>query len=188
MSMLNNTAPYRRDDRSTMRVPVVMPLVEVTVDADGYLSVVLDREPYVADNTLRRDGLHALLEGIAADLCSPIRVEVHEANDVLYADIILPTIAAPGPAAGLPTPISTPAPTGRAVTGTALASAFGVSAEGFTAGEQVQVCLVVARQTADPSGTAQLRLPSALLAERPEVVLVGRTSGVVAFALSEGVA
>jgi hypothetical protein len=186
--MLNNTAPYRRDDRSTMRVPVVMPLVEVTVDADGYLTVVLDREPYVADNTLRRDGLRPLLEGIAADLCSPVRVEVHEANDVLYADIVIPNTPAPDSASVRSATSRAKAVTCRAVTGTALASTFGVSAEGFIAGEHVHVCLVVARQAADPDGTAQLRLPPALLAEHPEVVLVGRTSGVVAFALSEGVA
>lgn len=186
--MLNTATPYRRDDRNTMRVPVVMPLVEVSVDDDGYLTVVLDREPYVADSTLRRDGLQALLEGIAADICSPIRVEVHEANDVLYADIIIPTTPAPDTASVRPATSTAKAVTGRAVTGTALASAFGVSADGFTAGEQVQVCLVVARQAADESGTTQLRLPPALLAEHPEVVLVGRTSGVVAFALSEGVA
>lgn len=186
--MLNTAAPYRRDDRTTMRVPVVMPLVEVSVDADGYLTVVLDRQPYVADSTLRRDGLQELVEGIAADLGTPIRVEVHEADNVLYADIIIPTTPAPGPTPAPAAPVPTQAATGRTVTGTALASAFGVSAEGFTAGEQVQVCLVVARQTADDSGAAQLRLPPALLAEHPEVVLVGRTSGVVAFALSEGVA
>jgi hypothetical protein len=181
--MLNTATPYRRDNRSTMRVPVVMPLVEVTVDSNGYLTVLLDREPYVADRTLRRDALQALLEGIATELGTPIRVEVHEADNALYADIIIPTTPAPD---STPAPVPTQASTGRAVMGTALASAFGVSAEGFTAGEQVQVCLVVARQNADPSGTAQLRLPPALLAEHLEVVLVGRSSGVVA--LSESVA
>lgn len=184
--MLNNTAPYRHDDRSTMRVPVVMPLVEVSVDGDGYLTVLLDREPYVADSTLRRDGLQPLLEGIATDLGTPIRVEVHEANSTLYADIIIPTTPAMDTKPAPPATVPAKAATGRTVTGTALASAFGVSAEGFTAGEQVQVCLVVARQTADDSGTAQLRLPPALLAEHLEVVLVGRSSGVVA--LSESVA
>ena len=52
MSMINAAAPYRRDDRQTMRVPVVMPLVEVDVDKNGYLTVTLDREPYSADGSL----------------------------------------------------------------------------------------------------------------------------------------
>ena len=35
LTMLNSTAPYRRDDHGTLKVPVVMPLVEVMVDEDG---------------------------------------------------------------------------------------------------------------------------------------------------------
>jgi len=76
MSMLNAAAPYRRDDRSTLRVPVVMPLVEVVINEDGILTVTLDREPYSADGALRRDDLRRVLVGIANDLGTPIRVEV----------------------------------------------------------------------------------------------------------------
>jgi hypothetical protein len=54
----------------------------------------------------------------------------------------------------------------------------------FADREEVAVCVVVARQVADADGTAQLRLPPALLADHPTVVLVGPTSGTVA--LSEG--
>lgn len=171
MSMINAAAPYRRDDRSTVRVPVVMPLVEVVVDEQGYLTVALDREPYSADGALRRDDLQSLLDSIATDLATPIRVEVHEADGAVFTDYVLPRRPQAEPAAA---------------TGKALASAFGISGGGFTAGEQVEVCVVVARQIADEDGTAQLRLPPALLAEHPEVVLVGRTSG--ALALSEGAA
>jgi len=51
----------------------------------------------------------------------------------------------------------------------------------------IAICVVVARQVADQDGTAQLRLPPALLAAHPDVVLIGRTSG-GAVALSQGVA
>lgn len=172
MSMINAAAPYRRDDRSTLRVPVVMPLAEVTVDAQGHLTVLLDREPYSADGALQRDDLQRVLDTIAADLGAPIRVEVHEADDSTFTDIITPTRQVPVEAAPR--------------THKALASAFGISGEGFTAGEQVEVCVVVARQIADADGNAQLRLPPALLTDNPSVVLVGRTSGTVA--LSEGAA
>ena len=171
MSMLNGAMPYRRDDRSTVRVPVVMPFVEVTVDEQGYLTVALDREPYSADGALRRDDLQSLLDSIAADLATPIRVDVHEADGAVFSDYVLPAGPQAEPAAA---------------TGKALASAFGISGGGFTAGEQVEVCVVVARQIADADGIAQLRLPPALLAEHPEVVLVGSTSGAVA--LSDGAA
>lgn len=170
--MLNAAAPYRRDDRSTLRVPVVMPLVEVTVDKDGCLDVLLDREPYSADGALGRDDLKRVLNEIAANLGTPVRVEVHEADDSTFTDIITP----PGQVAA-----SAPAPEHKA-----LASAFGISGEGFTAREQVEVCVVVARLIADEDGAAQLRLPPALLADHPSVALVGRSSGAVA--RSEGAA
>jgi hypothetical protein len=165
MSMLNAAAPYRRDDRQSMRVPV-MPLVEVGVDKDGYLTVTLDHEPYSADGSLTREHLKPLLSDIATDLHTPIRVEVHEADDSTFFDII--------------TPRRQEAETAPPAARLALASAFGISGDGFSAGEQVEVCVVVARRMADGDGTTQLRLPPALLAAHPQVVLVGRTSGVVA--------
>lgn len=170
MSMLNTAAPYRRGDRQLVRVPVVLPLVEVVVDERGYLTISLDREPYSADDVLTRDDLHRVIDDIAADLGTAVRVEVHEADGSTFTDIVTPT--------------TRPVPDAP-VTRTALASAFGICAEGFTAGEPVEVCLVVARQIADEDGTTHLRLPPALLEAHPQVVLLGRASGVVALALSE---
>ena len=112
-----------------------------------------------------------MLTDIAADLGTPIRVEVREADDSTFTDIITPARRD-----------AEPAPAARKV----LASAFGISGEGFTAGEQVEVCVVVARQVAADDGSTQLRLPPALLAAHPDVVLVGRNSGAVA--LSGGAA
>lgn len=171
MSMLNSAAPYRRDDRSTLRVPVVVPLVEVVVDEDGLLTVTLDREPYSADGALRREDLRRTLTDITADLRTPIRVEVREADGTTFTDIITPKQRD-----------TERAPAARRV----LASAFGISGDGFTAGEEVEVCVVVARQVAADDGSTQLRLPPALLACHPDVVLVGRISGAVA--LSGGAA
>ena len=171
MSMLNSAAPYRRDDRSTLRVLVVMPLVEVVVDEDGLLTVTLDREPYSADGALRREDLRRTLTDITADLRTPIRVEVREADGTTFTDIITPKQRD-----------TERAPAARRV----LASAFGISGDGFTAGEEVEVCVVVARQVAADDGSTQLRLPPALLACHPDVVLVGRISGAVA--LSGGAA
>jgi hypothetical protein len=173
MSMLNAAAPYRRDERSTIRVPVVMPLVEVTVDTDGYLAVTLDREPYSADGSLQRGHLQRLVDGIASDLGTPVRVELHEVDGSTFTDIVTPQ---PRPAD----------PSTKQLQRKALASPFGISGGGFTAGEQVEICVVVARRIADDEGTAQLRLPPAVLADHPNVVLIGRTSGAVA--VSQGAA
>jgi hypothetical protein len=150
-----------------------MPLVQVSVGEHGHLTVLLDREPYCADGVLRRDDVTRVLDEIAAALGTPVRVEVHEADGSTFTDIILPSEQAP---------TSAPAPADRVRE--SLGSAFAISGEGFTAGEQVEVCVVVARQIADKDGMARLRLPSALLTAHPSVVLVGRSSGAVA--LGEG--
>ena len=84
-SLLHAAAPY---DRATLRVPVVLPLVEVSIGKDGSVSVLLDREPYSVDGALTRDDLRRLLDDIAADLRTPVRVEVHEADDSTFTDII----------------------------------------------------------------------------------------------------
>jgi hypothetical protein len=173
MSMLHSATPYRRDERSTIRVPVVMPLVEVTVDTNGSLAVTLDREPYSADGSLQRGHLKRLVDGVAADLGTPVRVEVHEVDGSTFADIVTPQ---PCPAE----------PSTKLLQGKTLGSGFGISGGGFTAGETVDVCVFVAQGVADDEGTAQLRLPPAVLADHPHVVLIGRTSGAVA--VSQGTA
>jgi hypothetical protein len=153
-----------------------MPLVEVTVDSTGDVSILLDREPYSASGVLQRDGLKGALFDIAADLGTPLRVDVHEADGSRFTDIITP------PRPGTQHPRVEAAPRTR----TGFVSAFGISGDGFTPGEQVDVCVVVARQVAEDDGTARLRLPPAVLADHPSVLLVGRASGTLA--LSEGAA
>lgn len=165
MSMLHAAAPYRRDERASLRVPVVMPLVEVTVDQEGYLNVLLEREPYAAEGALQRADLEQVLDDIAADLGTPVRVEVHEADGVTFTDIVTPSV-----------------PAGRSVgrIKAATTSVGEVTGDGFTPNEEVAVAVVVAHQVASTDGTARLRLPPALLAAHPGlVVLMGQTSGTV---------
>lgn len=165
MSLLHAAMPHRRQDHTALRVPVVMPLVEVTIDADGYLEVLLEREPYAADGTLRRADLENVLAGIAADLGTPLRVEVREADGTTFTDIVIP-----GPEVDRP----------MAAIGARAAVLGEVSGGGFAPHEEIAVAVVVAHQTADDRGTARLRLPPALLAAHPGlVVLMGQTSGAV---------
>ena len=169
MSLINAAAPYRRDDRrddrQAVRVPVVMPLVEVDVDKDGYLTVALDHEPYSADGALTRDDLTRVLDEIAADLGTAVRVEVREADMSAFTDIVTPKcpkLAAVKPMREATTTIGE------------------VAGRGFLAGEEVAVAVVVAHQVASTDGTARLRLPPALLEAHPGlVVLMGKKSGTV---------
>ena len=165
MSMINATAPYRRDDRQGVRVPVVMPLVEVTVDQEGYLTITLDREPYSADGALQRDDLKHVIDKIAADLSTAVRVEVHEADQSTFTDIVTPDRPK----------LRTVKPTRKGA-----ATVGEVAGDGFLPNEEVAVAVVVAHQIASTHGTARLRLPPALLEAHPGlVVLIGKKSGTV---------
>jgi hypothetical protein len=165
MSMINAAAPYRRDNRQAVRVPVVMPLVEVDVDKLGYLSVTLDREPFSADESLTRDDLKNVVDDIAADLGTPVRVEVRETDRSTFTDIVTP---------------DRPKPPMVNQTRQVTISIGEVAGDGFLPNEEVAVAVVVAHQVASTEGTTRLRLPPALLEAHPGlVVFMGKTSGTV---------
>lgn len=165
MSMINAAAPYRRDDRQAFRVPVVMPLVEVDVDKKGYLAVMLDHEPYSADRTLTRDDLKRVVDDIAADLGTAVRVEVREADKSRFTDIVTPE----RPQLRMVQPVRE-----------ATTSIGEVAGDGFLPNEEVAIAVVVAHQVASTDGSARLRLPPALLEAHPGlVVFMGKSSGTV---------
>lgn len=169
MSLINAAAPYRRgdrrEDRQDVRVPVVMPLVEVDVGKDGYLTVMLDREPYSADGALVRDDLKRVLNEIASDLGTAVRVEVREADRSAFTDIVTPE----RPKLAAVKPIRQ-----------AMTTIGEVAGGGFLAGEEVAVAVVVAHQVASTDGTARLHLPPALLEAHPGLlVFLGKKSGTV---------
>lgn len=163
MSMINATTPYRRDRNHGIRVPIVMPLVEVTVSPDGHLDVLLDGEPYSAERTLTRDDLKRVVTEIAADLRTAVRVEVHESDAATFTDIVAP---------------ESPAPRIDQPRLEVVASPSEVAGSGFLPHEDVAVAVIVARQSAGADGTTHVRLPPALVESRRYLmVLVGQTSG-----------
>lgn len=169
MSLFHAGAPYRRDHREQRRVPVVLPLVQVSIDEHGMLDVVLDREPYDAEGPLVRADLRRVLDAITSDLRCPVRVEIREPDGSVFTDI-----ATPDPEQDQPSPSSTVRPAD-------IRAPNEIAGDGFLADEQVAVAVVVTHHVADQDGTARLRLPPALLADLPGVVvLLGRTSGAVA--------
>ena len=141
-------------------VPVVLPLVEVDVDDTGMIQVHLDREPYRSSEGLYREDLSSVLDAITIDLGTPARVEIREPDGSTFTDIVTPASSAPESQSKV-TPELRP-------------ELFG---GGFIPGERIAVAVVVAHQVASADGTAQLRLPSAMMADRPGVVLLGRSSG-----------
>jgi len=157
--MLNTTAPYRRDDHGTLKVPVVMPLVEVVVNDTGFLDVRLDRQPYAADGTVTRDDLANVVKSIADDLGAPVRVEVHESDGNTFTDIVTPR----------------PRPTEHRAADHAPTE----TADGFLPDEEVSIAVILGRHQHGVDQLENLLPPALLSAHRGNVVLLGRTSGTV---------
>lgn len=184
MSMLRTPSPFRHDKLGSLRVPVVMPLVEVSIDDHGELDVLVDRTPYAASDTLRRADLQHLLEAVATDLRSPLRVQVNEADGTTFTDIITPSLTppvTPPTASPVASSVASAKPVSASTPEVAACRTAGeVAGDGFLPHEDVAVAVVVAHQLASDTGAARLRLPPALLAAHPGlVVLVGQRSGTV---------
>jgi hypothetical protein len=145
---------------ASVTVPVVLPLVDVRISADGTATVTVDRVPYDSAAALGRDGVDRVVNEIAAHR-GPVRVRVTESDQSVFTDVVLPASA---PAA--PEPPAQPD--------------SGFAGEGFLPDEPVDVAVIVAHRAADADGHAVLRLPPALLARHGgTIVLLGRTSGTV---------
>lgn len=160
MNRFRASSPSRGNAPGSRHVPVVLPLVEVDVDDTGMINVRLDREPYRSSEALYREDLSSALDAITIDLGTPARVEIREPDGSRFTDIVTPPQAVPESRSEV-TPEFRP-------------ELFG---GGFIPGEKIAVAVVVAHQLAAADGTAQFRLPAAMMADRPGVVLLGRSSG-----------
>ena len=140
-------------------VPIALPTVRIYVNADGALTVTLDKAPYALSPNFCRDQVPGLLQDLADEL-GPIRVEITESDGGKYIDIRTPSDPDPtSRQAGHLRP-ETPRIRGR-----------------FDAGEGVMVAVVVARRTAETDGTVTVRLPPAFLQRYgDDVVLIGQTT------------
>ena len=147
-----------------MKIPVVLSVVHVAIDADGVMAVDVDGVPRDSGQSRTRGDLRAVIDEITSDLGAPVRVEVREADGSTYSDIATPP-EPPAPAAAEPSPTtSTPS----------------LACAGFQPGEEVALAYVVVRQNADAAGNASLNLPPALLAAtRGGLVLLGMSSRTV---------
>ena len=175
MSLLNPTTAYRRST-SRPRIPVVLPLVRVTVDDTGTLSVTVDDDPLPDQaSALTRGELRPLLDRIATEHESALRVEIHEPDGKVFTDFHTPESTT--------APERTPEPVGHersSLDGQPMVrvQAGSMTGEGFQPGEEVVVAIVVQRATSNSDGTLDLHLPVALLDRTAgDVVLVGETSG-----------
>ncbi len=160
-------------------VPVVLPIITITVQPDATLSVAVDGQPLDSPAFAPRWQRHSFAQVISQVIeqrHSPVRVVINEQDGNVYTDIvtqpILGTLAAE--------PGEVPAPV------TAEPSA-GISAhllavhgdEGFVPGEQVAVAVIIRHTGAQSEGSARSLIEPGILDLSPtrEVILLGRVSG-----------
>jgi hypothetical protein len=91
-----------------MKIPVVLSVVHVAIDADRVMAVDVDGVPRDSGQSRTRGDLRAVIDEITKELGAPVRVEVREADGSTYSDIATPP-ESPAPAAVEPSPTtSTP--------------------------------------------------------------------------------
>lgn len=181
MSLLNPATAYRRSTNRP-RVPVVLPLVHADVDGHGRLAVTVDDVPFRGlgsgeEPTLSRAELRPLLDRIASERGSALRVEIHEPDGTVFTDF---HTHGPAPVDTPPTPSTVRDAPPRRPTLSARVGSGEVTGTGFASGEEIAIAVVIFRHQAKADGTIELNLPIALLeGHQPDVVVVGATSGSV---------
>ncbi|WOF21947.1 hypothetical protein N8K70_11195 [Microbacterium betulae] len=155
-------------------VPVVLPLVAITITEDGRMTVTVDRAPFEPEPFAppwRREDFARVLDQLTDLRRSPVRVEVREADGTVFTDIITPSRrrrTEPDPEAASEPPSRGPA-----------AGLVALHGEGFVPGEDVAIAVVIAHGDAAPDGTMRGLIEARQISRSPtrEVILFGRVSG-----------
>lgn len=158
------------------RPPVTLPLVVVTVEKGGTLTVTVDGSLFAPEAfapAWRRSDFGRIMDRITDQRRTPVRVEVQESDGTLFTDIITPS-----PNHGT-RPEPEPANTETALDAPAAPQLVEVTAEGFIPGEDIGVAIIVTHTDASHTGHARALLETAQFDASPtgEVVLIGRVSG-----------
>lgn len=147
-----------------MSIPANLPHLRIQIDGAGDPTFTLDDEDYLPPGgpyPPGRASVPDMLDAARQDL-GAIRVEIVEADDSVYSDMLAADAAD-----------STPAST------TTDESPY---ASGFLPGEPVAVAVIISEHPASEDGTTSVRLPAAVLARYGgTVMLLGRSSGTLTF-------
>jgi len=156
--------------------PVTLPLVVVTVETGGTLTVTVDGAPFAPEAfapAWRRSDFGRIMDRITDQRRTPVRVEVHESDGTSFTDIITPS----------PSHRTRPEPetanTETALDAPSAPQLVEVTAEGFIPGEDIGVAIIVTHTGASHTGHARALLEAAQFdaSSTGEVVLIGRVSG-----------
>ncbi len=168
--------PSSRDGR-VEAVPVVLPLVVITITKDGRMTVTVDGEAFEPEPFAppwRWEDFARVLDQLTDLRRSPVRVEMREADGTVFTDIITPSRrrrTEPDREPASDAPARPPA-----------AELVALHGEGFVPGEDVAIAVVIAHGDAALDGTVRGLVEARQLAGSPtrEVILLGRVSGTLA--------
>lgn len=147
-----------------MKIPVVLPVVHISVDDEGTLTVDIDGDPYDTEESLFRRDLQTVLDTITTGRESAVRVDIRESDNTTYADIATPPAKQPETAPEHEHAAPSPP---------------GICGSGFRPGEAIAVAYVLLRGTADAGGGVAVHLPPSALAGRAAaMVMMGLDSKV----------
>ena len=178
-----------RGTTDAIRVPPILPVISMTIAADGTMTVAVDGVPFEPPQfgpTWVRSSFAAVIDAVLEERRSPVRVLLYESDGTVFTDLIT------RPLQGSFTPSAQPQarevePANRTQAADALMDAAHLIAppraalgeEGFLPGEEVAVAIIVrhTRASADGSARALLEPGVCKCSAEGEVVLVGRISG-----------
>ena len=174
MKHVNPHAP-RPDD-----APVSVPLLLLTVHEDGAMTAIHDTHlipPPTGQTAWERSQFGQIIDHTTENRRLPVRVEVHEADGSTFTDI-LPATARPHPTPKDERENEKPKHRGTPKRKTT-APVEVEAGEGFVAGEDVAVALIVSHTTARPDGSVRALIDPALIEATGarKVILFGQISG-----------
>jgi hypothetical protein len=190
------TAHAVRESTDGIRVPPVLPVITMTVSANGTMTVAVDATPFEPPRfgaPWARASFAEIIDTVLLAHGSPVRVVVHEADGTVFTDLITrPLQGSVAPSAppqvrggGSSAPAEPLAAPAALIDATPLVAPPHVvcGEEGFLPGEDVAVAIIVRHIKASADGSARALLEPGLCQASAdgEVVLVGRISGTCVF-------
>ena len=176
----------KKQRRTTWQDPaqtsVLLPHVVVTVAENGALNVTVDGiafPPPQQDSAWTRGTFGELMDAVTADRTITVRIEVRESDGSVFTDLIRARKPTPAERAeNVPQERR-----GKHTTTNHPPELVEVTSEGFVAGEDIAVAVVVAHTDATGTGHARSLLDTRQVIDLSdgggEVVLLGRVSGTV---------
>ena len=131
--------PAESSDVAREQVPAVLTQIVARFGDDGLMTISVDGQ-VLAGVPLGPDQLGSTIASIAERSRSPVRVEIHETDGTIWADILTP------PATDAPNVESSAADSGS----------FSVTYEGFAPGEEVLIAEITRTVIADQDGAVRL--------------------------------